>query len=80
MEAKLASFRPVTEGRYLQVKPKRVDLVELPERMTLATFNQRFPSTVDLTTLAIVNGVDEKAVLERGTLVKRIVGGELPAP
>jgi predicted Zn-dependent protease len=78
MEAKLASFRAVTESRYLEVKPKRVDLVEIPERMTLATFNQRFPSTVDLTTLAITNGVEENVMLERGTLVKRIVGGELP--
>jgi predicted Zn-dependent protease len=78
MEAKLASFRAVTERRYLDVKPKRVDLVELTERMTLATFNQRFPSTVDLTTLAIANGLEENVMLERGTLVKRIVGGELP--
>jgi len=78
MEAKLGTFRAVTDRRHLEVRPARVELVEVPERMTLATFNQRFPSTVDLTTLAIANGVQETATLERGTLVKRIVGGELP--
>ncbi|PWB68577.1 MAG: peptidase M48 [Holophagae bacterium] len=78
MEAKLATFRAVTDRRHLEVSPKRVELVELPDRMTLATFNQRFPSTVDLGALAIVNGVEETATLERGTLIKRIGGGELP--
>ena len=78
MEAKLATFRAVTDRRYLDVKPKRVELVELPQRMTLAGFNQRYPSTVDLTALAIANGVDENVMLDKGTLIKRIVGGELP--
>jgi predicted Zn-dependent protease len=78
IEAKLDSFRAVSDRRYLDVSPKRVRLVTLDERMTLAMFNQRHPSTVDLTTLAIVNGVQENVMLERGTLVKRIVGGKLP--
>ena len=78
IEAKLDSFRAVTDRRYLDVSPKRVQLVALDERMTLAMFNQRHPSTVDLVALAIVNGVQENVMIERGTLVKRIVGGELP--
>ena len=78
MEAKLASFKAISDRAHLEVRPARVDLVELPERMTIANFNQRFPSSVDLSTLAIANGVEENVMLDRGTLVKRIVGGELP--
>jgi len=78
IEGKLDSFRRVSDRRYLDVSPKRVQLVTLDERMTLAMLNQRQPSTVDLATLAIVNGARENVMIERGTLVKRIVGGELP--
>jgi predicted Zn-dependent protease len=78
IEGKLATFRAVTDRRYLDVSPKRIALVELDERMTLAMFNQRSPSTVDLTALAIANGVRENVMIERGTLVKRVVGGEPP--
>ena len=46
--------------------------------MTVSEFNRRFPSTVDDTTLAIANGVEENATLQAGTLVKRVVGGRLP--
>jgi predicted Zn-dependent protease len=77
-QSSLASFGRLAGRRYLDVDPKRIELVELPERMTIATFHQRYPSTVDLEALAIANGVAADAVLERGTLVKRIVGGRLP--
>ena len=78
MQRSVASFQNVTNSRYLDVKPKKVKIMELPESMTVSEFNRRFPSTVDDATLAIVNGVEPNAVLERGTLVKRVVGGRLP--
>jgi hypothetical protein len=46
--------------------------------MTLADFVRRYPSTVDVDRLAIINGVKPNTVMEKGRLVKRVIGGELP--
>ncbi len=78
MQDSLVSFAGITDRRYLEVDPKRLELVELPEDMTITQFNSRHPSTIDTKALAIVNGVEPDTVLERGTLVKRVVGGVLP--
>jgi predicted Zn-dependent protease len=74
----LVSFGRLTERRYLDVQPKRMELLELPRAMTLGELARRFPSTVDETTLAIINGVEIGEMLEAGRLVKRVTGGELP--
>jgi predicted Zn-dependent protease len=79
MEQSITSFAALTDRRYLDVAPKTIDLVELPQAMTLSEFAQRYPSTIELGELAIVNGVETQTRLEAGTLVKRVVGGELPA-
>jgi predicted Zn-dependent protease len=76
----LRSFRNLTQRRYLDVEPKRVDVVRLDRAMTLAEFHRRYPSTVELGALAILNGVAEGDRLPAGTRVKRVVGGELPRP
>jgi len=78
MQQSLGSFAKVTDRRYLDVKPKTIDVVELPQDMTLAEFAARYPSTVETSELAIINGVNEDTVLEKGRLVKRVVGGKLP--
>jgi hypothetical protein len=44
--------------------------------MTLEEFNRRYPSTVDLQTLAIINQVDGNSRFAAGQEVKRVVGGE----
>jgi predicted Zn-dependent protease len=74
----LGSFRRLTGRRYLDVQPKRIQLVELPAAMTLAGFQRRFPSTVDQDQIAILNGVDVDQQLPEGRVMKRVVGGELP--
>jgi predicted Zn-dependent protease len=78
IQGSLDSFRGLSDRRYLDVEPARIELVELPRAMTLAEFHGRYPSTVELDTLAIVNGVDADDRLEAGRLVKRVVGGKLP--
>ena len=78
MEASAASFKRLNQRRYLDVHPARVEIVQLDRAMTLGEFNRRYPSSIELSQLAIVNGVAEEARLERGTSVKRVVGGELP--
>ncbi|HVR96442.1 MAG TPA: M48 family metalloprotease [Thermoanaerobaculia bacterium] len=74
----LASFERVTDRRLLDVQPKRVDVVSIPSAMSLEDFSRRYPSTVDLQTLAIINQVDSSARFPAGAEVKRVVGGEVP--
>ncbi len=72
------SFGPVSEPRLLRVEPKRIEIVELPETMTIEEFARRYPSTVETATLAIINQVEAGATLAAGTHAKRVRGGELP--
>jgi len=75
----VASVQPETNPRYINVEPKRVDIVKVPRRMTLQEFARNYPSTVDLQTVAILNGaVRDGFVFEAGQMAKRIVGGNLP--
>jgi predicted Zn-dependent protease len=69
------TFQRVRDPSVLNVEPRRIDVVQLPEAMTLRDFARRYPSTVDLTTLALINQVDADTRLERGLAVKRVVGG-----
>ena len=69
------SFKAVTDQTLLRVQPRRLAIVTLDRDMTLAEFNGRFPSTVPVATLALINGVDSTAALPRGAVVKRVVGG-----
>ena len=72
----LGSFAPVTDSRVLNVQPKKLNVVTLPQQMTLAEFAQRYPSTIPLAELAIVNQVeDPNKPIPAGTLVKQVTGG-----
>jgi hypothetical protein len=46
--------------------------------MTLAQFAERYPSTVEIETLELINGVGADETIATGTLVKRVVGGTIP--
>jgi predicted Zn-dependent protease len=78
LTAAVESFQPETDRRLLDVQPKRLEIVPLPAAMTLEEFSRRYPSTVDLSTLALINQAEADTRLEAGVLVKRVVGGELP--
>lgn len=79
VERTLRSYERVRDRRYLDVSAKKLELVTPRESLTLEEFNRRWPSTVDLATLAIINGVaDGATTLEGGRPHKRVVGGVLP--
>jgi predicted Zn-dependent protease len=74
-ERAIASFGPVTSREVLSVQPKRLDVVRLDRAMSLEEFSRTQGSTIPIRELAIINQVpDERARLEAGTLVKRVVG------
>lgn len=78
VQRSMGSFRRLTDRRYLDVDERRLEIVELTRSMNLAEFAQRYPSTVDLQTLAIINGIAGDEVLDPGRRLKRVVGGRLP--
>lgn len=75
----IGTFSRVTDRRLLDVTPKKVEVVSIPNAMTLEEFARRYPSTVDIRTLAIINQADNNTRFPSGTVLKRIVGGDLPS-
>jgi hypothetical protein len=62
------------------VKPAVLQLVRVPGQMTLAQFNQQYPSTISIEELAIINELaGPETVVPRGRTLKRVVGGRAPA-
>lgn len=76
--ATFASFRELTDPAALAVQPARLELVTLEQPMTLEQFNARYPSTVPLAELALINGMQPGTSLPAGRMVKRVVGGAKP--
>ncbi|HYU34903.1 MAG TPA: M48 family metalloprotease [Thermoanaerobaculia bacterium] len=74
LQSALASFSQVSDRRLLSVEPQRLDIVTLPNAMTLQEFASRYPSSVDLQTLAIINQAEPGTRFPAGTEVKRVVG------
>jgi predicted Zn-dependent protease len=71
----LMSFRQLTDARALGVQPNRLELVTPDRDLSLEAFQQRFPSSVSLRTLAVINHVSEDGTLSGGRSAKRVVGG-----
>ena len=63
-----------SELHFLNVQPNRVRIVRTDRRMTLAEFNQRYPSVISIADLAIINQVEGASTsIPAGTPVKRVV-------
>lgn len=69
----IGSFQRLTDSRLLNAKPQRLRLVQLRSAMTLAEFNQQYPSAIPIAQLALINGMQQSTRIAAGTLVKRIV-------
>jgi predicted Zn-dependent protease len=78
MQSSMTSFAKVTDRRYLEVEPKTLEIVVLPKAMSFQEYAARYPSNTEIDQLATINGVTKDTMLEKGTLMKRVVGGELP--
>jgi predicted Zn-dependent protease len=49
------SFGPLTDRAALARQPDRLEIVRLPRQMSIAQFNQSYPSTIPLDELALIN-------------------------
>ncbi len=77
-ERSLASFAPMDEERWINLEAKNLEIVRVPNEMTAERFFMRFPSTVSLETVRLINGWDEGHVIPAGTQAKRVVGEGVP--
>jgi predicted Zn-dependent protease len=78
VETAMGTFRPVTDRGVLGVQPWRLAIVTLPRNLTLAQFNDRYPSAIPLEELARLNRYADEDVFPAGTRLKRVVGDPLP--
>jgi predicted Zn-dependent protease len=70
----ISSFGPENRSDVLNVRPNHVSIVRVPQAMTLGDFNRRYPSSIPIEELAIINQVpNAAAVLPAGAMVKRVV-------
>jgi len=77
-DAAIRSFARLTDQRFLGVQPTRIELVNLDRQMALPEFTRAYPSTVEIETIGLINGLDSSQSFPRGELTKRVVGGRLP--
>ena len=75
----LSSFGPLTDPRALAVEPMRLQVVRLADDMSLEQFAKRYPSSVPLDRLAVINHLEARAQLKAGQTLKRVVLGKSPA-
>jgi predicted Zn-dependent protease len=73
----LGSFDRLSDPAVLSVQPWRVQVVSIPQSMTVDDFVRRYPGPAPAAVTALVNNVDPASRLSAG-LVKRIVGEPLP--
>ena len=72
----IGSFNRLTDAAALNVQPRRLDTIRLDRAMTLSAFNQRYPSTIPMAELAIINQVEgASSTLPSGSYAKRVTGG-----
>jgi len=75
VEAWARSFRALEDPALLNVQPGRVDVITLPDAMTGLQFVQRYPSSIPVAQVYIINNIDATTALPRGVMLKRVVGG-----
>jgi predicted Zn-dependent protease len=75
------SFAPVTDAGILNVQPRRIDIVKVPRTLSLREFEEAYPSSVPLDTLALLNQLPAPtSSVPSGALVKRVVGQDPSRP
>jgi predicted Zn-dependent protease len=70
----IGSFGPESNPAVLNIRPNRVSIVRVPQAMTLAEFQRRYPSSIPIEELAMINQVaGAQTTLPTGSMVKRVV-------
>ena len=70
----MGSFGELTDPSALRVQPAKLKIVRIDQPMTVSELNARYPSSVSLDKLALINGVDPGGKIPAG-YAKQVVGG-----
>jgi predicted Zn-dependent protease len=74
--ATVGSFARLTDPQVLAIQPDRITIVRTPEAMTLAQFNQRYPSRIPVEELALINQIAvPTATIPASFRMKRVIAG-----
>ena len=72
----IGSFDRLTDARALNVQPERISIVRPTQAMTLSEFNRRYPSTIELAELALINQLESgNSRIAAGRPIKRVAPG-----
>ena len=72
----IGSFARVTDASVLAVEPRRIEIVRADRDTTLGDFARRYPSSVTVEELAVLNQLQgASSPIARGALLKRVIGG-----
>jgi predicted Zn-dependent protease len=74
----ISSFQQMNDPSILNVQPARIEIVTVPQAMTLAEFNQKYPSSVPIEQVALINELQPDGRIAAGQQVKRVTGGRAP--
>ncbi|MGE0161229.1 MAG: M48 family metalloprotease [Gemmatimonadales bacterium] len=74
----ISSFKPLTDRAILAVEPWRLEIVQLPQAMSLQSYVSRNAGPIPIEELARLNRVEPGDVLPAGTRIKRVVGSARP--
>jgi predicted Zn-dependent protease len=74
--ATVGSFARLTDPQVLGIQPDRITIVRTPQAMTLAQFNQRYPSRIPVEELALINQIAvPTATIPASYRMKRVIAG-----
>jgi predicted Zn-dependent protease len=74
--AAAGSFAVLTDPQALAAQPDRITIVRVPQAMTLAAFNERYPSRIPIEQLAIINQLaGATSTIPANYRMKRVVAG-----
>ena len=71
----MRSFHRVSSRELGRVEPWRIDVVKIDAPMTLRDFDRRYPSTVPVERVALLNNAELDTRYVAGDELKRVVGG-----
>lgn len=73
--ASMNSFARLTDAEALARQPQHLKIVRIPRSMTLAEFNQAYPSSIPIEELALINQLEgPQSTMPANFKAKRIIG------
>ena len=70
----MGSFGELSDSSALGVKPARLKIVKVDQPMTVSEFNSRYPSSIKVEQVALINGLEPDGKIQPG-YAKQVIGG-----